>query len=125
MTKRLELYDWPKDSRTVAEEMYKIARTLLLEARRLRAKPWPGEGECEKTARYAAKLILDQIRMGRDNDVFFHRKMIREAVERSIAPRIGEPQGLGGYMFDVMCIKGTGLDRREFDEKTPRQPTER
>jgi len=123
MTKRLELYDWPKDTRTIAEEMYKIARVLLLEARWLRSqtKLW---GEAQMN-RKAAKLILDQIRMGRDVDVFYHRKIIRESVERSLEAQAGKPTNLGGHLFDMMCVQGTGLDRPEFDEKTPRTPTER
>lgn len=122
MTRRLELYDWPKESRECAQEMYKIARTLLLEARWLRREAkLPSEAMMN---RKAAKLILSQIRMGRDVDVFYHRKLIRESVERSLAAQAGQPTSLGGHLFDLMCIKGTGLDRPEFDEKTLRKATE-
>jgi hypothetical protein len=116
MTKRLELYDWPKDPREIAEGMYRIARVLLLEARTFRAAGVPEGG-----LRKAAKMILAEIRKGRDVDVFYHRKVIREGVERHLEKE--RPACLGGHLFDLYCIEATGLNNPEFNgvlEKTGR-----
>jgi len=83
MTKRLELYDWPRDHRANAEAMYSVARGLLLEARRLRAEaPDLYRSGAADASRRAAALILGRIRAGRDYYVFHERKLIRTAVQR-------------------------------------------
>lgn len=118
MTKRLELYDWPRDYRTNAEDMYSVARVLLLEARRLRALAPDGyrRGAADASRR-AAKLILDRIRAGRDADVFYHRCLIRDAVRR-VCVESQEPRGLGAQIFDAWAIRGAGLDRPEFEPRS-------
>jgi hypothetical protein len=117
MTKRLELYDWPKDHRTNAEEMYVIARTLLLEARRVRAEaPGARRNGAADASRRAAALILGRIRAGREYYEFHRRKLVREAVRRACVEG-EEPKNLGGAIFNLHAIHASGLDRPEFEEK--------
>lgn len=134
MTKRLDLYDWPKEPREIAEQMYRIARRLILTARLFREKARTAEkgsydeGCCRGTAeasRAAARGILGLIREGRDYDVWYHRKMVREAVAHSIEAGAGKPTSLGGHLYDLLMVRGTGLDQPEFDEKEFLAPVEK
>lgn len=118
MARRLELYEWPRDYRTNAEEMYKVARKLLLEARSWRKKDRRSESYAKgraDAARASAALILGRIREGRDDNEFYRRKLYRECIEKNCLNKV--PESLPGAMFDAMHVRAAGLDRPEFDEK--------
>lgn len=125
MTKRLEIYEWPRDYRKNAEDMYSVARGLLLRAREARAKAKlepdsVGRGYMNGVAlgyRLSAASILIYIRDGRDVDEFYRRQLYRDCVQRVCVG--AESKNLGGAMYNAMHIMAAGLDTPEFDS-TPR-----
>jgi hypothetical protein len=122
VTKRLELYEWSTDSRKNAENMYSVARSFLLKARRYReaarkAKDVEGRSFLKGEAyafRGAASMILGYVRQGRDHDDWYHRKIVREVVHGFLKKQ--QPTNLvAAACYDEMLFKGAGLDRPEFD----------